>query len=125
MSDKTWVVGEFVETVQLQVVCQTLLNKLPEGATEITREHLEAYGNVDTALQVFYEDSIREAVEKTKNVAGPDGKMGVKEGFLRHWFEERLITSGETRGLAYRGEKYTEGLINAAGDVLDRAHISR
>ena len=124
MSDKSWVVGEFVEAVQLQVVCQTLLNKLAGNATEITKEHLEAYGNIDKALQVFYEDSIREAVEKTKDVEH-DGGRGVKEGFLRDWFEKRLITPAETRGLAYRGATHTEGLINAAVDVLDRVHIIR
>src|SRR5689334_4530960 len=42
MSDKTWITGEFVETVQLQVVCQTLINKLAPDATEISMEHLEA-----------------------------------------------------------------------------------
>ena len=66
MSDKTWITGEFVETVQLQVVCQTLINKLAPDATEISMEHLEAYGSLDKALQVFYEDSVREVVEKTR-----------------------------------------------------------
>src|SRR5688572_1163947 len=118
MSDKTWVVGEFVEAVQLQVVCQTLLKKLSNNSSEITEEHLETYGNIDMALQVFYEDSIQESLEKTQ-------AKGVKEGFLRTWFETKLITPAETRGLAYRGSTHTEGLINEAVDVLDRAHIIR
>src|SRR5258706_149033 len=118
MNEKTWVVGEFVETVQLQVVCQTLINRLSGSATEIHMEHLETYGDIDSALQVFYEDSIREAVERTK-------ARGITEGFLRTWFEKKLITPAETRGLAYRGATHTDGLINEAVDVLDRAHIIR
>jgi tetratricopeptide (TPR) repeat protein len=125
MSDKTWITGEFVETVQLQVVCQTLINKLAPDATEISMEHLEAYGSLDKALQVFYEDSIREVVEKTKDALRQHGETELKEGVLRSWFEKKLITPAQTRGLAYRGTTHTEGLPNEAIDVLDQAHIIR
>jgi len=125
MSDKTWITGEFVETVQLQVVCQTLINKLAPDANEISMEHLEAYGSLDKALQVFYEDSIREVVEKTRDVLRHKGESELKEGVLRSWFEKKLITPAHTRGLAYRGTTHTEGLPNEAIDVLDQAHIVR
>jgi tetratricopeptide (TPR) repeat protein len=125
MSDKTWITGEFVETVQLQVVCRTLINKLAPNATEISMEHLEAYGSLDKALQVFYEDSIREVVDKTREALRRKGETEIKEGVLRNWFEKKLITPAHTRGLAYRGTTHTEGLINEAVDVLDQAHIIR
>src|SRR5215207_6018186 len=125
MSDKTWITGEFVETVQLQVVCQTLINKLAPNATVITMEHLEAYGNLDKALQVFYEDCLQEVIEKTRDVLRSKGESDLKEGVLRNWFEKKLITPAQTRGLAYRGATHTEGLINEALDVLDQAHIVR
>ena len=125
MNDKTWITGEFVETVQLQVVCRTLINKLAPNATEISMEHLEAYGSLDKALQVFYEDSIREVVEKTAAVLRRKGESEIKEGVLRNWFEKKLITPAHTRGLAYRGATHTEGLSNEAVDVLDQAHIIR
>ena len=125
MSDTTWITGEFVETVQLQVVCRTLINKLAPNATEISMEHLEAYGSLDKALQVFYEDSIREVVEKTREALRRKGEAEIKEGVLRNWFEKKLITPAHTRGLAYRGTTHTEGLINEAVDVLDQAHIIR
>ena len=125
MSDKTWITGEFVETVQLQVVCQTLINKLAPDATEISMEHLEAYGSLDKALQVFYEDSVREVVEKTREELRSQGETGLTEGILRNWFEKKLITPAQTRGLAYRGTTHTEGLPNEAVDVLDQAHIIR
>jgi tetratricopeptide (TPR) repeat protein len=125
MSDKTWITGEFVETVQLQVVCQTLINKLAPDATEISMEHLEAYGSLDKALQVFYEDSVREVVEKTREELRSKGETELTEGVLRNWFEKKLITPAQTRGLAYRGTTHTEGLSNEAVDVLDQAHIIR
>ncbi len=125
MSDKTWITGEFVETVQLQVVCRTLISKLAPNATEISMEHLEAYGSLDKALQVFYEDSIREVVEKTREVLQRKGKSEIKEGVLRNWFEKKLITQAHTRGLIYRGATHTEGLINEAVNLLDQAHIIR
>jgi tetratricopeptide (TPR) repeat protein len=125
MSDKTWITGEFVETVQLQVVCQTLINKLAPDATEISMEHLEAYGSLDKALQVFYEDSIREVVQETRKELREKGETELTEGILRSWFEKKLITPAHTRGLAYRGTTHTEGLPNEAVDVLDQAHIIR
>lgn len=123
-NDQAWIVGEFVETVQLQVVCETLLKKLPPGDTEITEEHLKAYGNIEAALRFFYEDSLREAIDNTRDVVH-NGTRGINEGALRNWFEKKLITPAGTRGLAYRGATSTEGLINEAVDVLDRAHIIR
>jgi tetratricopeptide (TPR) repeat protein len=125
MSDKTWITGEFVETVQLQVVCQTLINKLAPNATEISMEHLEAYGSLDKALQMFYEDSVREVIEKTRDELHGKGESELTEGVLRTWFEKKLITPAQTRGLAYRGTTHTEGLPNEAVDVLDQAHIIR
>jgi len=125
MSDTSWVVGEFVEAVQLQVVCQTLINKLAGTTTTITQEHLDAYGDIEKALQMFYEDSIREVVKKTKKLPQANGEVGVKEGFLRKWFEKNLITAAGTRGLVYRGSTHTAGLINEAVDVLDQSHIIR
>jgi soluble NSF attachment protein (SNAP)-like/tetratricopeptide repeat protein len=118
MRDKNWIIGEFVETVQLQVVCQTLLNKVTGAANEITMEHLEQFGNIDMALQVFYEESVNEAVKATR-------EKGITEGAVRQWFEKKLITPAETRGLVYRGKTHTDGLLNDAVNVLDRTHLIR
>jgi hypothetical protein len=59
--------GEFVETVQLQVVCETLWGSLPAGQRVITHKQLSEIGDVDTVLQGFYEKSLT-AVVKTGNV---------------------------------------------------------
>ena len=45
--------GEFVEPVQLQVVCQNLWRELPLQTKLINKEQLRKYGDVDEALKNF------------------------------------------------------------------------
>jgi WD40 repeat protein len=108
--------GEFVEPVQLQVVCWQLWEELRKYPGErIERQHLEQIagsGNlaqfVDSALARFYVDAIRATAAKT----------GVSEYRLRYWFEESLITEDRTRNQVYRGQDDTEGLQNDAVEAL-------
>jgi formylglycine-generating enzyme required for sulfatase activity/Tol biopolymer transport system component len=130
--------GEFVEPVQLQVVCRGLWEELPLEATEITLvgatpldlqafeepspevteitlEHLRRFGDVDQALLTFYERALDSTVQQAK----------VGERKLREWFERDLITPMGTRGTAYRGAESTGGVPNVAVDVLESQHIIR
>jgi hypothetical protein len=107
--------GQYVEPVQLQVVCLNLWNSLPAGAGEITNEQLQQFGDVDQALARFYAESLQKAVKEG----------GVSESALRDWFSTALITSAATRGTVFRGPNDTAGIANAAVDVLDRQHIIR
>lgn len=114
--------GESVEPVQLQVVCQTLWENCQQSwrtlASEkrlITHEQLETFGDVDQALSTFYETAIKRVVQAT----------GVKEGVLRRWFDQSLITSAGTRGTVFRGQKETGDIPNAAVDELVNQHIIR
>jgi tetratricopeptide (TPR) repeat protein/cytochrome c-type biogenesis protein CcmH/NrfF len=112
----TEIMGEFVEPVQLQVVCQTLWEKVQStGATEITEEHLRTYGNVDKALRAFYERAIQKVIQA----------KDVKEWSLRRWFEDVLITTAGTRGTVFRGAATTGGLLNGVVDELESQHIIR
>jgi preprotein translocase subunit SecG len=118
----TKVRGDSVEPVQLQVVCQTLWENcqntwrtLSSEKKVITREYLETFGDVDQALSTFYENAIRRVVQA----------IGVKEGVLRKWFEQSLITSAGTRGTVFRGQKETGDIPNAAVDELVNQHIIR
>ncbi|MFN0086734.1 MAG: hypothetical protein ACKVX9_15195 [Blastocatellia bacterium] len=113
---KTTVVqGEFVEPVQLQVVCQTLWRALPPETITITEEDLKKFGDVDNALSKFYERAIKETVSTA----------GVREGELRRWFEQKLLTPSGTRSTVYRGQNETAGLSNAAVAELENMHIIR
>ncbi|MFQ5848442.1 MAG: hypothetical protein ACE5IQ_12330, partial [Candidatus Methylomirabilales bacterium] len=107
--------GEFVEPVQLQVVCQNLWNGLPAEVRDITSDHLQVFGDVDEALKSFYERAVGTAV----------GETGVKEESLRLWFDNKLITSAGTRGTVFRGREQTEGVPNTVVDVLEGTHLIR
>ena len=107
--------GEFVEALQLQVVCRALWDNLSPTDELITEEHLEAYGDVDKALMHFYEN----AIEKTAT------KTGIKQGKLRTWIERTLITPNGTRGTVFRGDTETGGIPNAVVDELENQRIMR
>ena len=109
------VTGEFIEAVQLQVVCQSLWRELPPDVKQITFQHLKTYGNVEEVLSRFYEEAIRVAAEKA----------GIDEEGLRRLFDKVLITKMETRGMVYRAPDFTEGVPNAAIDELESRHLIR
>lgn len=129
---KKEVAGEFVDPVQLQVVCQTLWEKLPPAVTTIEEPHLEEYANVDEALLTYYENSIRKSVE-VGNAAIAAAAVSteveripiVTEGAVRRWFEGSLITREGKRNMAFRGEKKTGTLRNEVVDELDNQHLIR
>lgn len=110
--------GLYVEPVQLQIVCRQLWAGMAADATRrktaIDADDIDKYARVDDALTQFYRDSLTAAK-----------KSGVTERVLRRWFGEQLITPAGTRGLAFRGDKDTQGLPNDAVDILDHCHIIR
>jgi WD40 repeat protein len=99
--------GQFVEPVQLQVVCQNLWNNLSEG-TEITHKDLERVGDVDQALERYYDDCVS-MVAREKNFP---------ERAIREWFEERLITGDKMRNMVLHGRNESGGLDNAVIQAL-------
>ena len=107
--------GEYIEPVQLQVVCQNLWEDLPEEISTITHEHLQQFGNINQALAAFY----------TRAVERAQPRAGLKEEDVREWFEKSLITPAGTRGTVYRGALQTGNMNNAAVDVLEDMHIIR
>ena len=104
--------GEFVEPVQLQVVCYQLWEKLKDREPgEITAHDVEQLGNVDAALADFYEQTVARVVQ-----AG-----AVSEVQLREWFNRELITEARTRGTVYMGKTQTAGLANeVVSSLIDR-----
>ena len=107
--------GEYVEPVQLQIVCQSLWVNLPREVTVITSNHLQEFGDVKEALRSFYERAIETAKRQT----------GVRESSLRTWFNDKLITPAGTRGTVFQGKEQTEGIANSAVEVLEAQHIIR
>jgi WD40 repeat protein len=108
--------GEFVEPVQLQVVCFQLWENLRSkpGGT-ITEDDRRESGDPDRALEEFYESAIRRACEKT----------GVPEAQIRRWFGTALITPTRIRGQVSHEPEASGGLRNAAVDELVGSHLVR
>lgn len=95
--DNTWEAkeGQYVEPVQLQVVCSNLWETLSPEETEISNERVIAQvRDLNLALGKFYEDRVRE-VAKGKKAQ----KKGVNERQIRNWFEKELIIEGKRRNM--------------------------
>jgi hypothetical protein len=84
--------GQFVEPIQLQIVCQKWWQELSSGKAS-SQARLKLLANVDTALTDFYEGIVREAASETN----------ISEGTIRKLCEEKLITSSGTRAFVHRG----------------------
>ncbi|HYW43091.1 MAG TPA: WD40 repeat domain-containing protein [Bryobacteraceae bacterium] len=109
------IVGQYVEPVQLQVVCESLWHNLPPEVTVLTEEHLKSFGDVTRSLAVFYGDCIAKTIAQT----------GLKEGKLRSWIGKALITSSGTRGAVFREHGQSTGIPNEALDLLVGLHLIR
>jgi WD40 repeat protein/tetratricopeptide (TPR) repeat protein len=111
---------EFVEPVQLQVVCQSLWRGLRPADVEITAEHVKKSANVTRALAEFYEQSLQAVVRECRGRG-----CRVHEEDLRLWFEEKLITPAGTRGMVFAGETEAGGLPLPAVSALEGLYLVR
>ena len=138
------VLGEFVEPVQLQVVCRNLWDKLPadfkkaatSGADEkpaerltITQAHVDAAGEVTAALSNYYNEAIEIALRTSEIVrvrAGPFALQTseIPEGQLRRWFAETLIV-GDGLGMGVKGQGATAAVPEAAIRALEDRYLVR
>ena len=107
--------GEYVEPVQLQVVCYSLAEQLPETSTSITIDDYRRFGDPDRALESYYQNAVAAAAQAT----------GADEGDIRDWCDTRLITPAGTRGLVFRGRDDTGGIANSVVDELEKRHLIR
>ena len=108
-------VGEFVEPVQLQVVCETLWDNLSPNIEVITKKHAQEFGDVTEALTAFYTSALERA---TRGVRGRESK-------IRNFFDNYLITEAGTRGTVVEGDTKTGGLPNEVIGTLEDAHVVR
>ena len=94
--------GQYVEAVQLQVVCYSLWQNLPENGTHITERDLLEVGDVDEALGKYYSVRVAEVAQKKR----------VKERLIRDWIEDKLIAPGGIRSMVLRDTSRKSGGIN-------------
>ena len=101
--------GQYIEPVQLQVVCYQLWQRLADTEPgPITDQDLERSGNVDDALAEFYQQALAEVIGEAP---------GTREGELRDWFDRKLITEAGTRGTVFMGLEQTAGMSNCSRPV--------
>lgn len=120
-----YIEGQYIEPVQLQVVCYQLWENLRDdtGAT-ITAEDLERLAGgsdlaqfISRALADFYEKAI---VRVAQNPENP-----ISERKIRDWFTRELITEAETRGSVFMGERATGSLPNEVVRQLEGQFVVR
>ncbi len=109
------VLGEIAEPVQLQIVCQRMWQSLPPSVKEIDESFIENYGNANDALASYYNAGVERAAKKSN----------IKEGVLRRWFGQKLITPNRTRGTVYKDTYVESGLNSAAIAILEDLHLIR
>lgn len=107
--------GEYVEPVQLQVVCRRLWTELPREHTSIELDDIEAIGNVDNALSDFY----------SLQVAATANKTAVRERSIREWFDRKLISPQGIRSQVLRAPEQSDGLPNHVIEELEKTYLVR
>lgn len=102
--------GQYVEPVQLQVVCHNLWENLSPDGTQITEKDLEDVGDVNQSLGNYYAGRVK-AVAEARNI---------KERKIREWVADKLISPGGIRNMVLQepGQK-TAGLEH---DVIQALH---
>jgi WD40 repeat protein len=105
--------GEYIQPVQLQVVCLRRWQELPEGTTTILPTSQKQIGSV--ALADYYADTVA-AVAKISAIPERD---------IRNWFDDQLITVIRTRAQVPIGEEVSGDLKNTAIAPLVEAHLVR
>ena len=106
--------GEFVESVQLQIVCQRLWRQLDPSVTVITTDHLLQFGDVATAIIQFYEETVRDAAVSHDY---PEE--------LIHLECSRYVTPSGKRGVIEQQRQSTGRLRNDIVQTLEDEHLLR
>lgn len=119
-SEEQFALGQFIEPVQLQLVCYQIWNHLsgePQAVGEITMVDLERVGDVNMTLSDFYEDAIAMVLQQSSTTTS--------ERQLRSWFESELMTEAGTRSIVYQGTDSTAGLPNEIVHRLQERFLLR
>lgn len=106
--------GDYVEPVQLQVVCHDFWSAKDSLHYRISKKESVSSSNVDQALGRYYSNSVQSASPSND-----------QNRAIRLWFGERLITSGKTRGHVLRSVGESGGLGNNLIERLIGCHLVR
>lgn len=107
--------GPVVAPIQLQVACSRLWASLPQDCVEITVEDLARIGDQSQALRDYYEDILREMIQR----------YGVRERLLRAWFSTKFISRAETHRRVMMGAGASAGMDNQVVRALVDSRVLR
>jgi WD40 repeat protein len=110
--------GQYVEPVQLQVVCLRIWRDRDPQSDMIDLDDLgdvRDLSNVDAALADYYAGRVA-TLASTKNTP---------EREIREWVERRLITAHGIRGQVLQEPERSQGLANSVIQGLEDAHLVR
>lgn len=113
VGQKTTMTAEFVQPMQLQVVCAALWRTLPAAVKVITEDDLYRSGEIDRTLAEFC----------SQTLAAVAAQHRIPASELHGWLERTFITELGTRGTAYEGLSETSGMPNSIARALDAEHI--
>ncbi|MBE0698534.1 MAG: hypothetical protein IH586_16580 [Anaerolineaceae bacterium] len=117
--------SQYVEPVQLQVVCYQLWEQLKsEPGERITAADLARLARGGDLAQ-FISRSLGEFYEQAILTVAKDLSTTMSERQLREWFSKELITESETRGSVFQGETKTGSLPNKVVSLLEAQFIVR
>ena len=107
--------GEFVNLIQLQIVCRGHWEKLAAHDSDGTLDTAgtAAFIDVDRAMDEFVDSAIANTVRATR----------CDESVVRQWLESALITPNDRRAVVLVGERETAGLDNAVVDTLQAQRL--
>jgi predicted nucleic acid-binding Zn-ribbon protein len=82
--------NEFIEPLELQIVCDRLWDKIREPKKlDLAESQLDDFADLSTAMRMYYDGVVAKTVHKT----------GVSESKLRRWCERKLISLGGSRNV--------------------------
>ncbi|MEA2205462.1 MAG: hypothetical protein QOE77_2238 [Blastocatellia bacterium] len=104
--------GQYIEPVQLQIVCQSLWEALGPNEKLITQDHVNKYGDLSQVLSDFYERGVKTIARQ----------MDIGQAHLRAWFENTLIVDG-SRAPVTQGDNQTGGMPNEVVELLEKKSL--
>ena len=107
--------GEFVEPVQVQIVCHRLWERLADGTKEITEADLKQHGDVDDALKAYIDDQI-DAVARASRVSRRK---------LVRWFDRHLLTEDGRRARVFESDGEVGNLPREVAVEFQRRYVLR
>ncbi len=108
--------AEFVNLIQLQIVCRGQWESAPivgTGESGDMEGSKPAVVDVDSAMNAFVDNAVIHTVTDT----------GCDEAAIRAWLESELITPGDRRSVVLVGTTTTGGLNNDVVGVLERERL--